>query len=131
MGARPGNLRSEGMAEMTPETVVRDQIDEYNGHDVADFPSYYARDSITEPAGIRASNHGNTRRPPVPTTRRRVAQGPTPESVSGGVAEWTNAAVLKTAVGQPTVGSNPTPSATARRKKHQAVIARPPFQLGD
>jgi hypothetical protein len=30
----------------------------------------------------------------------------------GGVAERTNAAVLKTAVGQPTVGSNPTPSAT-------------------
>jgi hypothetical protein len=29
----------------------------------------------------------------------------------GGVAERTNAAVLKTAVGQPTVGSNPTPSA--------------------
>jgi hypothetical protein len=27
------------------------------------------------------------------------------------VAERTNAAVLKTAVGQPTVGSNPTPSA--------------------
>ena len=29
----------------------------------------------------------------------------------GGVAEWSKAAVLKTAVGQPTVGSNPTPSA--------------------
>ena len=27
------------------------------------------------------------------------------------MAEWTNAVVLKTAVGQPTVGSNPTPSA--------------------
>ena len=26
----------------------------------------------------------------------------------GGVAEWSKAAVLKTAVGQPTVGSNPT-----------------------
>ncbi len=33
------------------------------------------------------------------------------ESRSGGVAEWTIAAVLKTAVGKPTVGSNPTPSA--------------------
>jgi hypothetical protein len=29
----------------------------------------------------------------------------------GGMAEWTKAAVLKTAVGQPTGGSNPSPSA--------------------
>ncbi len=29
----------------------------------------------------------------------------------GGMAEWTKALVLKTSVGQPTVGSNPTPSA--------------------
>lgn len=29
----------------------------------------------------------------------------------GGVAEWSNAAVLKTAVLKGTVGSNPTPSA--------------------
>jgi hypothetical protein len=32
--------------------------------------------------------------------------------VPGGVAEWSNALVLKTSVGQLTVGSNPTPSAT-------------------
>src|SRR5688500_18782486 len=32
----------------------------------------------------------------------------------GGVAEWTNAPVLKTGVVQATVGSNPTPSATRR-----------------
>ncbi len=30
---------------------------------------------------------------------------------TGGVAEWSIASVLKTEVGQPTVGSNPTPSA--------------------
>ena len=34
----------------------------------------------------------------------------------GGVAEWFKAAVLKTAVLQGTVGSNPTPSATSRRR---------------
>ncbi len=33
----------------------------------------------------------------------------------GGVAEWSNAPVLKTGVGQkPTVGSNPTSSATVQ-----------------
>jgi hypothetical protein len=34
------------MAEMTPETAVRDQIDAYNGHDVGDFLSYYAGDAM-------------------------------------------------------------------------------------
>ena len=33
---------------------------------------------------------------------------------SGRVAEWSNAPVLKTGDGQPSVGSNPTPSATIR-----------------
>ena len=31
-------------------------------------------------------------------------------AIYGWVAEWLNAAVLKTAEGQPSVGSNPTPS---------------------
>ena len=34
-----------------------------------------------------------------------------PDNIQGGVVERFMAAVLKTAVGQPTVGSNPTPSA--------------------
>ena len=32
-------------------------------------------------------------------------------ATNGGVAEWSNAPVLKTDVAQVTVGSNPTPSA--------------------
>ena len=32
-------------------------------------------------------------------------------SFSGGMAEWSNAAVLKTVVAKVTVGSNPTPTA--------------------
>ncbi len=35
---------------------------------------------------------------------------------SGGVAEWTKAAVLKTAVPQGTGGSNPSPSASDERR---------------
>lgn len=33
---------------------------------------------------------------------------------NGGVVEWSIAPVLKTGVGKPTVGSNPTPSANAQ-----------------
>ena len=40
----------------------------------------------------------------------------------GGMAEWTKAAVLKTAVGQPTGGSNPSPSAFG--SKPQSVERR-------
>jgi hypothetical protein len=36
-------------------------------------------------------------------------------AVNGGVAERLKASVLKTDVGQPTVGSNPTPSANSFR----------------
>ena len=36
-------------------------------------------------------------------------------SQCGGMAEWLKAAVLKTAVSQDTVGSNPTPSARTWR----------------
>src|SRR5688572_23127556 len=44
----------------------------------------------------------------------KAADQPDPceNRAAGGVAEWTNASVLKTDVGQPTVGSNPTPSAS-------------------
>ncbi len=37
-------------------------------------------------------------------------------TIGGGVAEWFKAAVLKTAVLQGTVGSNPTPSARNRNR---------------
>jgi hypothetical protein len=39
--------------------------------------------------------------------------------LSGGMAEWFKAAVLKTAVSRGTVGSNPTPSATEDLKFHE------------
>jgi hypothetical protein len=42
----------------------------------------------------------------------------------GGMAEWTKAAVLKTAVGQPTGGSNPSPSA-----KQDGVLGEVPEWL--
>jgi hypothetical protein len=45
------------------------------------------------------------------------------ESPSGGVAEWLKAAVLKTAVGQPTGGSNPSPSAMLRTLTRHASPA--------
>jgi hypothetical protein len=34
------------MPEVTPETVVRDQVDAYNRHDLDDFLSYYAEDAV-------------------------------------------------------------------------------------
>jgi len=34
------------MPEVTPETVVRAQVDAYNGHDLHDFLSYYAEDAV-------------------------------------------------------------------------------------
>jgi hypothetical protein len=34
------------MSEVTPETVVRAQVDAYNSHDVDDFLSYYAEDAV-------------------------------------------------------------------------------------
>ena len=37
-------------------------------------------------------------------------ESPEPHTQDGGVAEWSNAVVLKTTVPQGTVGSNPTPS---------------------
>jgi hypothetical protein len=38
--------RGAGMPEGTPATVVRAQVDAYNGHDVDDFLSYYADDAV-------------------------------------------------------------------------------------
>jgi hypothetical protein len=38
------------------------------------------------------------------------------------MAEWSNAAVLKTVVGQPTGGSNPSLSAKYSNKKHQNPV---------
>lgn len=55
----------------------------------------------------------------------RPAQGEPP---SGRVAEWSNAPVLKTGDGQPSVGSNPTPSAIPEQncsiRMHKTVAAR-------
>jgi hypothetical protein len=42
-----------------------------------------------------------------------IRPGPKIGLGSGGVAEWTNAVVLKTAEVRASVGSNPTPSASA------------------
>jgi hypothetical protein len=45
---------------------------------------------------------------------------------NGGVVEWSIAPVLKTGVGKPTVGSNPTPSAnTPARYSRAGVMAFP------
>ena len=43
----------------------------------------------------------------------------------GGVAEWSKAAVLKTAVPQGTVGSNPSSSAALRRDNAGANHSKP------
>ena len=43
----------------------------------------------------------------------------------GGMAEWTKAAVLKTAVGQPTGGSNPSPSASKPIVSTRIIEDRP------
>jgi hypothetical protein len=57
----------------------------------------------------------NTRPPPtLPLFSLAPANHPRHIGRAGEVAEWSNAAVLKTAVGQPTVGSNPTLSAILR-----------------
>src|SRR5688500_5529646 len=53
---------------------------------------------------------------------RREVDDTIPWRPRGGVAEWTNASVLKTDVGQPTVGSNPTPSAREPRLVCAALI---------
>ena len=52
---------------------------------------------------------------------------PKPASTSGGLAEWFNAAVLKTVVGQPTGGSNPSPSAT--NFSDRRLVLPPPVLL--
>ena len=44
----------------------------------------------------------------------------------GGVPERTNGPVLKTGVGQPTVGSNPTPSATGLIRAFASILDRAP-----
>ena len=53
----------------------------------------------------------------------------------GGVSEWFKVPLLKSGVGQPTVGSNPTPSATAGDEAEVEVLranaaagGRPRFQ---
>ncbi len=46
------------------------------------------------------------------------------KSLSGGMAEWLKAAVLKTAVLRGTVGSNPTPSAKPNKFSRGEVTER-------
>ncbi len=48
----------------------------------------------------------------------------------GGMAEWTMAAVLKTAVGQLTGGSNPSPSAFAPKRASWALGEVPEWSIG-
>ena len=49
------------------------------------------------------------------------------EWLSGEVPEWSIGAVSKTVVGQPTVGSNPTLSATCPRESVLPIRLRPDF----